>query len=445
MRFFVKPLLFYNKGVLRPVSNRPSAIPFREAAAFWLKLGLISFGGPAGQIAIMHQELVERRRWVREPDFLHALNYCMMLPGPEAQQLATYLGWLMHGRWGGIVAGGLFVLPALVILVALSWIYVRFGQQPIIAALFYGIKPAVVAIIFHACWRIGKRTLHHPMLMALAAAAFVGIFFLQLPFPLIIFAAGVMGWLGAHYRPAIFSPVHQQENDPPPTATTGSLRASPLRSLAYGVVLWAVPMLALLWWFGGEHVFSQMAWFFTKAALLTFGGAYAVLPYVQQAAVDHYAWLSANQMIDGLALGETTPGPLIMVVVFVAYLGGYGSQVWGEAGSALAGTTAALITTWFTFLPSFLFVLLGAPIIEKTRGIGKVTGPLTAITAAVVGVMVNLGVYFAQWSIFANQTLDIYTLLVSLVALLLLVKQWLGVIPLIAVSALAGVIYRLVF
>ena len=427
------------------MSPAHSAIPFREAAAFWLKLGLISFGGPAGQIAIMHQELVERRRWVREPDFLHALNYCMMLPGPEAQQLATYLGWLMHGRWGGIVAGGLFVLPALVILIALSWVYVRFGQQPIIAALFYGIKPAVVAIIFHACWRIGKRTLHHPILMALAAAAFVGIFFLSLPFPLIIFAAGLVGWFGATYRPEIFATTPHADAVEQAVSTSAALRSATLRSLAIGVLLWAAPMLALLWLFGGEHVFSQMAWFFTKAALLTFGGAYAVLPYVQQAAVEHYGWLSANQMIDGLALGETTPGPLIMVVVFVAYLGGYGSQVWGEAGAALAGTTAALITTWFTFLPSFLFVLLGAPIIEKTRGIGKVTGPLTAITAAVVGVMVNLGVYFAQWSIFANQTLDSYTLVVSLVAMLLLVKQWLGVIPLIALSALAGVIYRLAF
>ena len=348
--------------------SAPSDVSFWEAFLFWLKLGFISFGGPAGQIAIMHQELVERRRWISEKRFLHALNYCMLLPGPEAQQLATYIGWLMHRTWGGIVAGVLFVLPSLFILIALSWIYIAYGDVSWVAGLFYGIKPAVTAIVVQAAHRIGARALKNNILWAIAAAAFVAIFALNIPFPYIVAAAALSGYVGGRFAPAYFEGGggHGKAQQDFGAALIDDYTATPAHALfrwprlAYviltGLLLWAVPLLLLWGMLGWAHTFTQMAWFFTKAALLTFGGAYAVLPYVYQGAVDHYGWLTPTQMIDGLALGETTPGPLIMVVAFVGFVGGYVNAVFGPDMVFLAGAVAATIVTWFTFLPSFIFI-----------------------------------------------------------------------------------------
>jgi chromate transporter len=374
------------------VEPRPVQISFGEALRFWLKLGFISFGGPTGQIAIMHQELVERRRWISENRFLHALNYCMVLPGPEAQQLATYIGWLMHRTWGGIVAGGLFVLPSVFILIALSWIYVNYGEVPLIAGIFYGIKPAVVAIVLAAAWRIGQRALQHPALWGVAAAAFVAIFAFDAPFPAIVLAAGAIGYLGGRARPQIFArnathggkgsygpAVIDDDTPTPPHAYFSWVKF--WSYLGAGLGLWALVLGALVAAGGWEGTLAQMAWFFSKAAMLTFGGAYAVLPYVFQGAVEQHGWLSAAQMIDGLALGETTPGPLIMVVAFVGFLG--------------AGVAGALVATFFTFLPSFVFIFAGAPFVETTHGNLRFSAPLTGITAAVVGVIVNLALFFA--------------------------------------------------
>lgn len=384
----------------------PAPVSFWSAFLFWLKLGLISFGGPAGQIAIMHQELVERRRWLSEARFLHALNYCMLLPGPEAQQLATYIGWLMHRTWGGIVAGVLFVLPSLVILILLSWVYIAYGDVAWVAGIFYGIKPAVTAIVFQAAHRIGMRVLNNYWLWAIAAASFVAIFFFNIPFPYIVIGAALLGYVGGRWQPRFFhSGGHGgakknygvalvDENTPAQPHT--QFRWSRLAGvIVAGAILWTVPMFALWFLVGWQHDFTQMAWFFTKAALLTFGGAYAVLPYVYQGAVAHYGWLTPTQMIDGLALGESTPGPLIMVVTFVAFIGAYTQQVLGAELTFVAGAMAASIVTWFTFLPSFIFIFAGAPLIETTHKNVSFTAPLTAITAAVVGVIVNLALFFA--------------------------------------------------
>ncbi|MDX7771205.1 MULTISPECIES: chromate efflux transporter [Aeromonas] len=382
-------------------------VGLREAFWFWLKLGFISFGGPAGQISIMHQELVERRRWISEKRFLHALNYCMLLPGPEAQQLATYIGWLMHRTWGGIIAGALFVLPSLFILIMLSWLYIAFGEMPVVAGLFYGIKPAVTAIVMQAAHRIGSRALKNSWLWAIAAAAFVAIFALNIPFPLIVLSAAVLGYLGGRFAPDRFVTggghnAKQQSygraliDDDTPTPEHASFRWSRLALLVMaGTMLWVLPMSILVLLFGWNGTFTQMGWFFTKAALLTFGGAYAVLPYVYQGAVSHYGWLTPTQMIDGLALGETTPGPLIMVVAFVGFVGAYVQQVFGAEQLFLAGAVAASLVTWFTFLPSFLFILAGGPLVESTHNELKFTAPLTAITAAVVGVILNLALFFS--------------------------------------------------
>ncbi|MFY8120218.1 MAG: chromate efflux transporter, partial [Burkholderiaceae bacterium] len=385
------------------VSAEP--IKFAAALAFWLKLGFISFGGPAGQIAIMHSELVERRRWISERRFLHALNYCMLLPGPEAQQLATYLGWLMHRTVGGLAAGLLFVLPSLVILIALSWVYIAFGDRPLVAGLFYGIKPAVVAIVLHAAWRIGARTLHNAWLWAIALTAFVALFAVNLPFPLIVLAAALAGIAGGRWAPHRFgTPAGHAaakaaggaaliDDDTPPPPHARFSRARLLRVVALGVALWAAGLGALALVFGWQGLLTQMGWFFTKAALLTFGGAYAVLPYVYQAAVEHYGWLTGPQMIAGLALGETTPGPLIMVVAFVGYVGAWQAPVMESL--FWSGVAGAVVATCFTFLPSFVFIFAGAPLIESTHGNLRFTAPLTAITAAVVGVIVNLALFFA--------------------------------------------------
>lgn len=390
------------------VTDAPSPVGFWQAFAFWLKLGFISFGGPAGQIAIMHQELVERRRWISESRFMHALNYCMVLPGPEAQQLATYIGWLMHRTPGGIMAGLLFILPSLFILIGLSWIYVAFGDMPVVAGVFYGIKPAVTAIVLFAAYRIGHRVLKNAALWGIAAASFVAIFVFKLPFPLIVLTAAAIGYIGGRLAPGWFlagataTPEGGAEavllGDQSPAQGHTHFRWSRLALVAIsGALLWLVPMAGLMGAFGWEHSLTQMAWFFTKAALLTFGGAYAVLPYVFQGAVMHYQWLTPAQMVDGLALGETTPGPLIMVVAFVGFLGGYANAVFGPDALFLAGAVAAGLVSWFTFLPSFLFILIGGPLVESTRGNLNFTAPLTAITAAVVGVIVNLAMLFGYY------------------------------------------------
>jgi chromate transporter len=351
----------------RSTQNPPPPISFREAFMFWLKLGFISFGGPAGQISIMHQELVENRRWISERRFLHALNYCMVLPGPEAQQLATYIGWLMHRTWGGIVAGVLFVLPSLFILIALSWMYIAFGDVPLVAGLFYGIKPAVTAIVLQAAHRIGSRALKNNVLWAIAGASFVAIFALNIPFPLIVLAAAVTGFIGGRLSPEIFRVGGSHgsaaksygaaliDDDTPAPEHTRFRWVRLARVLTVGALLWLLPMGVLMAVWGWDHTLTQMAWFFTKAALLTFGGAYAVLPYVYQGAVGHYGWLTPTQMIDGLALGETTPGPLIMVVAFVGFVGGYLSDemraVFGHDGLFLAGARRQL---WSPGSPSCL-------------------------------------------------------------------------------------------
>jgi chromate transporter len=421
------------------VEPRPAQVGFGEAFRFWLKLGFISFGGPTGQIAIMHQELVERRRWISEKRFLHALNYCMVLPGPEAQQLATYIGWLMHRTWGGIVAGGLFVLPSVFILIALSWIYVNHGTVPLVAGIFYGIKPAVVAIVLAAAWRIGQRAMKHPALWGIAGAAFVAIFAFDAPFPAIVLAAGALGYLGGRYAPGIFAsggghgsakagygPALIDDDTPTPPHALFSWAKLAGYAVA-GLALWALAMAGLAAAGGWDGRLAQMGFFFSQAALLTFGGAYAVLPYVYQGAVEHYGWLTGPQMIDGLALGETTPGPLIMVVAFVGYLG--------------AGTAGALVATFFTFLPSFVFIFAGAPFVETTHGNLKFSAPLAGITAAVVGVIVNLALFFA-WHVFwpggwAGR-FDWPSALIGAAAFVALFRYKAGVMPVIGACALAG-------
>jgi chromate transporter len=433
-------------------------IGFGEALRFWLKLGFISFGGPAGQIAIMHAELVERRRWISEKRFLHALNYCMLLPGPEAQQLATYIGWLMHRSWGGIVAGALFVLPSLFILIALAWIYLRFGTVPVVAGIFYGIKPAVTALVLHAAHRIGTRALKNRWMWGIAAAAFVAIFVFDAPFPAIVLAAGLIGHFGARRWPQVFAlggghgatvagygPALIDDDTPTPAHARFS-RARLLRVLAIGLGLWAAAMAVLVATQGWSATLTQMGWFFTKAALLTFGGAYAVLPYVYQGAVEQHQWLSGPQMIDGLALGETTPGPLIMVVAFVGFVGGWLRQVAGPDALFLGAALAATVVTFFTFLPSFVFILAGGPLVEATHGKLGFTAPLSAITAAVVGVILNLALFFAWhvlWPRGFDGRFDAASAVIACVAAAALFRFKVGVLPLLAGSALAGLIVTL--
>lgn len=429
-------------------------VSFREALAFWLKLGFISFGGPAGQIAILYQELVERRRWISEKRFLHALNYCMVLPGPEAQQLVTYIGWLMHRSWGGVIAGTLFVLPSLAILIGLSWVYVVWGNLPWVAGLFAGIKPAVAAIVLQAAHRIGSRTLRNRVLILVAFLSFLATSVAQVPFPWVVLGAALTGWGLARWRPqdvrpaaahagaqrAQHAPAWIDDDTPPPAHARFSLRGL-AKVVGWGALLWCVPMacLAVVW--GWDHTLAQMGWFFTKAAWLTFGGAYAVLPYVVQGAVDQYAWLTAPQMMDGLALGESTPGPLIMVVAFVGFLGGVAKEVLGPDALLASGALAACVVTWFTFLPSFILILAGGPWIESTHGQLKFTAPLTAITAAVVGAVLTLALYFLShvgWPEGLSGKLDVVSLMLFAAAGVALMHYKRSVIEVIAVSALVG-------
>ena len=431
----------------------PAPVSLAEALRFWLKLGFISFGGPAGQIAIMHTELVERRRWISEQRFLHALNYCMLLPGPEAQQLATYIGWLMHRSWGGIAAGALFVLPSLAILIGLSWVYLRFGDLPLVAGLFYGLKPAVTALVLHAAHRIGGRALKNRWMWGIAGASFIAIFAFNTPFPAIVAAAALIGHFGAQAWPQVFAmggghgaakagygPALIDDHTPTPAHARFS-RLGLARVLGIGAALWVGAMALLLATQGWQGTLTTLGWFFTKAALLTFGGAYAVLPYVYQGAVDQHHWLSAQQMIDGLALGETTPGPLIMVVAFVGFLAGWGQQLLGPGALFWGGALAATVVTFFTFLPSFVFILAGGPLVEATHGKLGFTAPLSAITAAVVGVILNLALFFA-WHVLWPQgwagRFDAVSALIAVAAALALFRFKWGVLPLLAACALAG-------
>jgi chromate transporter len=429
-----------------------STVSLKTAFGYWLKLGFISFGGPTGQIAIMHQDLVEKKHWISEKRFLHALNYCMLLPGPEAQQLAIYIGWLMHGIRGGIIAGTLFVLPSLFILVALSWIYLQFGNLPSVAGVLYGIKPAITAIVLFAAYRIGSRALQHWSLWLIALCAFIAIFVFKIPFPMVILTAALLGSLGGKFYPQIFntSGGHKaKQKDYGAAMIDDNIRLEHtyfkwsrcMLIILSGLLLWVGLLATLIFHYGWDGVATQMGWFFTKAALLTFGGAYAVLPYVHQGAVEHYHWLSTAQMMDGLALGETTPGPLIMIVAFVGFVGGWQQPFLTTSDLFINGFVASSIVTYFTFLPSFLFILIGAPLVESTYGNLKVTSPLTGITAAVVGVIINLAVFFAYHS-FLPQGLtgqiDLVAVLVALITLIALIRYKIGIIPIIISCGLFG-------
>lgn len=421
---------------------------------YWLKLGLISFGGPAGQIALMHTELVERRRWISEQRFLHALNYCMLLPGPEATQLAIYIGWMMHRTLGGIIAGVLFVLPSLLLLIGLSWAYMAYGSLPAVAGILYGMKPAVVALVLAAAWRIGRRTLRNRPLMAIALAAFIAISLIKLPFPAIVAGAALLGWAGGRLRPALFAlggaghaqatanaghaPALIDDHTPSPAHARFSW-AKLARVSAAGIGLMAGAWLLLAWLFGIDRPLAQMGWFFTKAAMLSFGGAYAVLPYVYQGGVEHFHWLTAAQMVDGLALGETTPGPLIMVVAFVGFVGAWAQQAVAGA-PVLSGVLGAVAASWFTFVPSFIFILAGGPLVESTRGNIRMTAPLTAIAAAVVGVIASLALFFGIHVFHPAANWEWPAIAIAAAAALALLRFKQGTIRVLLACAIAGIV-----
>lgn len=432
-------------------------VTFWQAFRLWLKLGFIGFGGPAGQISLLHRELVEQRRWISEGRFLHALNFCMLLPGPEGQQMATYMGWLLHRTRGGLAAGVLFVLPSLFFLIFLSWIYIAFGDQPVVAGLFYGIKPAITAVVVHAVHRIGSRALKNGVMWAIAAAAFVAIFAMNVPFPVIVATAALIGYIGSRVAPHTFTVggSHKRAkesygpaliDDDTPTPEHAIFRWLSLRRVLFvGGVLWLASMAMLMLVFGWQHTFTQMGWFFTKAALVTFGGAYAVLPYIYQGAVDYYGWLTPLQMIDGLALGEANPGPLIMVVAFIGFVGAYLQALFGPYLMFFAGMMGAVLVTWFTFLPSFIFILAGGPFVESTHGNLKFTAPLTAITAAVVGVILNLAVFFAYhvlWPAGLAGHFDWVSALIAIAAALALFVYKRNVIHVIVGCAVVGLLLK---
>jgi chromate transporter len=440
----------------------PTTVPptptLGEAFKYWLKLGFISFGGPAGQIAMMHQELVERRRWISEHRYLHALNYCMLLPGPEAIQLAIYISWLLHGIKGAIVAGVMFFLPAFVLLSALAGVYLAWGDVPQIAGIFYAIKPAVVAVVLFAAWRIGSKAIKNEVLLVIAALAFIGIFVFGIDFPWIVLAAGILGAIGGKIMPAKFKaggghgasgkqygPSIIDDDTPPPAHAKFSWVKLVITTVIF-VVIGAVSLLALR---GSEHLFN-MGEFFTKAAFLTIGGAYAVLPYVYQGAVEHFTWLTGPQMMDGLALGETTPGPLIMVVTWVGYVGGVTKSVFGNP--VAAGLAGAAVATFFTFLPSFWFIIAGGPMVEATRGELKFTAPLTAITAAVVGVIINLATFFAWHTFWPKGTkampfdgpFEAIPVVIAVAAFLAMWKYKVDIMKVIGACALFGLAYSFI-
>ena len=437
----------------------PPAPTFAEAVRVWIKVALLSFGGPAGQIAVMHRLVVEEKRWVDERRFLHALNYTMVLPGPEAQQLATYLGWLLHGTRGGLVAGTLFVLPGFVAILALSILYAVFRDLAAVEALFYGLKPAVMAVVVAAVVRIGKKALRNEILILIAAAAFVALFFLQIPFPFVVIGAALAGWLGGRRRPDLFLPPEgaaaeaDEENDAPPVSLWRSARL-----IAIWLPLWSAPLIVLALVFGSDHLFVTQGVFFSKMAVVTFGGAYAVLAYVAQRAVEDYGWLAPGEMLDGLGMAETTPGPLIMVVQFVGFMGAF--RLVEELPPLAAGLLASVVVTWVTFVPCFLWIFLGAPYIERLRKNRSLNTALSAVTAAVVGVILNLALWFSLNTLFGHLTefhaygvrllvpawgtLDLPALLIAAAAFLALFRFKTGLIPTLAASAAAGILYRLV-
>jgi chromate transporter len=446
---------------------RRRAISRAEALRVWLRVALLSFGGPAGQIAVMHRIVVEEERWIPESRFLHALNYCMLLPGPEAQQLAIYIGWLMHRTAGGLMAGGLFILPGIIAIMALSYVYAAYGKLPLIAALFFGLKAAVLAIVLEAVVRVGRRALKNRVMWGLAAAAFVGIFFFAIPFPIIILGAALIGLAGSLSGAAAFTIDHRHGggkeiaaaetvlgDELPQHAKPDPARA--VRVAALWLALWLVPVGALLLAFGTDNVFSQIAVFFSKMAVVTFGGAYAVLAYVAQQAVERQGWLAPGEMLDGLGMAETTPGPLIMVLQFVGFMAAYRS---GSALSPmLAGTLGGLLATWVTFTPCFLWVFLGAPFIERMRN-NALDGALSAITAAVVGVILNLAIWFALRTVFRQvepirqyglsfdlplpASIDPWALVLSLAAVLAILRFKAGMITTLAASTAAGLVLHL--
>ena len=435
-----------------PVNPAPT---FRALLRAFTRIGFLSFGGPAGQIAIMQTELVDRRRWISQSRFLHALNFCMLLPGPEAQQLAVYIGWLLHRTWGGIVAGSLFVIPSMFVLWGLSFVYAAFGNVPWIAAIFYGLKPAVLAIVAFAVLRIGKKALRNSVMWAIAAVSFAGIFFLKIPFPAIIFGAGIIGFIGGKLAPAIFggggeahgaskgreeSSVLDDEGETPEHAKPSWSRA--LRVCVIWGLLWWSPILALGVWRGWDHTLFQEGLFFGKAAVVTFGGAYAVLPYVAQQAVEHYHWLAPGQMMDGLGLAETTPGPLIMVLQFVGFMGGW-SRPMGLS-PILGATLGAFITTWATFVPCFLWIFLGGPHIEQLRGNKSITSTLSTVTAAVVGVILNLAVWFGLHVLFPRPGfVDWFAVALALIAFGGMLRCKWDVIRVVIGSGILGLFYKL--
>src|SRR5215207_5964193 len=442
-------------------------ISFGEAFWVWLRVAVLSFGGPAGQIAVMHRILVEEKNWISESRFLHALNYCMLLPGPEAQQLATYVGWLLHRTAGGIMAGGLFILPGVIAIMGLSYIYAAYGNVGFVEAVFFGLKAAVLAIVVHAVVRVGKRALRNRVMIALAAIAFVAIFFFNVPFPIIIIAAGVIGYIGAKSGRPEFSGVEHGGGGKAAAVDSmlgegapDHVRASVARALrvgAFWLAMWLVPVAAILIACGEANTFSQIALFFSKMAMVTFGGAYAVLAYVAQTAVEHYHWLQPREMLDGLGMAETTPGPLIMVLQFVGFMAAYRDP--GTLSPMIAATLGGLLATWVTFTPCFLWIFLGAPFIERLRGNKPLAGALSAITAAVVGVVLNLAIWFAIHTIFAEvhpvtwgpfafdapvlSSVNVWALLLSVAAVVAMFRFKVGMIPTIAACSAAGILLRL--
>ena len=436
-----------NEVSRQPANPHPT---FAEAFRFWLKLGFISFGGPAGQISIMHQELVDRKRWISNERFLNALNYCMLLPGPEAQQLATYIGWLLHRMPGGIVAGAFFVIPSIFILFALSYTYAAYGTVPWVASIFNGLKAAIMAIVVAAVIKIGKKALKNSLMVSLAVISFISIYFLKIPFPIIVLGAGLFGLAGSYFLPVKFDVIKGKTasdfdagyvqicEDPLECHVNPSTRRNILLMTVF-VLLWIFPVI-ILYAFLINPVFYNEALFFTKAAFLTFGGAYAVLAYIAQAGVEQYAWLTGPQMIDGLGLAETTPGPLIMVVQFVGFMAG-----WNYSGSwspVMGGLVGSLVATYFTFLPCFLFIFLGGPYIEKFRNNAKFSATLSSITAAVVGVVLNLAVWFGLQVLFPTQGgFSWFAAIIGAAAFAAI--QWfkVGMITVIAVSGLLGLFW----
>jgi chromate transporter len=426
----------------------PSMPTFSQALRYWFKLGCISFGGPAGQIAIMHKELVDKRRWISDSHFLHALNFCMLLPGPEAQQLATYLGWRLHGAKGGIAAGALFVLPSVFILFGLSWLYMAGGHLPWLAAIFYGLLGAVIAVVAEAVLRIGKKALKSPTLWLVAALSFVSIYFFQVSFVLIVLVAAMLGYIGNRVLPKQFpaGKGHGAAKDSapsiilPPAPSATWARSFTITALC--LTLWWLPVIAIAAWLGWSSTQTQQGLFFSKAALVTFGGAYAVLPYVAQQAVENYGWLSHPQMMSGLALAETTPGPLIMVLQFVGFVGGW--QHPGALTPFVGAAVGALITTWVTFLPCFLFIFIGAPHIETLGEQPRLSAALTAITAAVVGVILNLGVKFTSHALWPpSGGFDAFIALLAIAAFIAMQRFKAGLMPVIAACAALGLIKHL--